>query len=282
MVLRFQEILKRGAGESLENWNVPFFRVGGAGTHYPRLDDQGKPMYPPNMHSPAKAFGPAPSVVVETPRDEKAVAKMLEAVGFDGEWFDSHDVEQYLRELGIRLDGHSTFIDIDPALGLGQLSPMLASDSSSEFLESPIRTPPATIRSHNTYLHPLTKEKFVAPTSPILDPTFASEGFFPMQDEVMDLASHYNEGATSNRSTFPIPSLKSALGVPKPSRAEPVTMDVQRLLDSKSGLETTRLQGSVTDMFLEMVDRSVCLGRAPGFRRTDIDAALSMAMLEAF
>ena len=58
MLKRFQEVLKRKAGASLENWHLPFFRVGGAGTHFPRRDDQGNPIYPPNMYSPAKAFGP--------------------------------------------------------------------------------------------------------------------------------------------------------------------------------------------------------------------------------
>src|SRR5204863_6022194 len=58
MSARFQDLLRRKAGESLENWNVPFFHVGGAGTHFPRRDEHGNPIYPPNIFPPAKAFGP--------------------------------------------------------------------------------------------------------------------------------------------------------------------------------------------------------------------------------
>lgn len=68
MRARFQELLKRKAGESLENWNVPFFRIGGAGTHFPRYDDQGTAIYPPNTFHVDKAIGPRPFVAAETPR----------------------------------------------------------------------------------------------------------------------------------------------------------------------------------------------------------------------
>ena len=105
MLNRFQELLKRKAGESLENWNVPFFRIGGAGTHFPRRDDMGRKVYPPNIFSPAKAFGPMPFVVAEIPHSMTTVEQLVEAVGFGGVWFDSHDVEEYLRTKGIFLDG---------------------------------------------------------------------------------------------------------------------------------------------------------------------------------
>lgn len=43
----------------------------------------------------------------------------------------------------------------------------------------------------------------------------------------------------------------------------PVTVDVSKMLE-------------------RIVDGSACLGRAPGFRRKDIDNALVMALQEAF
>ena len=46
--------------------------------------------------------------------------------GYQGEWFDPHDVEHYLRAKGLRLDGLSTWLDLDvnevPALEATQLN----------------------------------------------------------------------------------------------------------------------------------------------------------------
>lgn len=130
MVTRFQELLKRTAGESLENWNVPFFRVGGAGTHYPRMGRDGTYSYPPNIHSPAKAFGPMYMPNPETPRQEQTLEQLLQAIGFGGIWFDSHDVESYLQEKGIHINAQSTFVDVDASI----LSPpgSLTLDASSQ------------------------------------------------------------------------------------------------------------------------------------------------------
>lgn len=112
MIPRFQKLLKRGADEALEFWSVPFFHIGGAGMHYPRKDQQGNPIYPPNMHPAVKAFGPIPFYLAETPHEKKSVDDLLAAIGFDGEWFDSNDVEGFLREKGIFLDGHSSFVEL--------------------------------------------------------------------------------------------------------------------------------------------------------------------------
>ncbi|KAL9620472.1 MAG: hypothetical protein Q9160_005057 [Pyrenula sp. 1 TL-2023] len=112
----FQELLKRAAGESLENWNVPFFRVGGAGTHYPRIGRDGTYSYPPNIHSPAKAFGPMYMPNPETPRQEQTLEQLLQAIGFGGKWFDSHDVESYLQEKGIHISAQSSFVDVDASI----------------------------------------------------------------------------------------------------------------------------------------------------------------------
>lgn len=38
----------------------------------------------------------------------------------------------------------------------------------------------------------------------------------------------------------------------------------------------------ITNMVVEMVAQAVCLGRAPGFRRVDVDSALTQALQEAF
>jgi hypothetical protein len=97
----FQELSKHNIGESLEDWNYPFFRIGGAGTHYPRLDDQGKSLHYLNVHSPAKALQLALPRMGKASNKGESVEKMLKTMGLEGDWFDAHDVEQYVHEKGI-------------------------------------------------------------------------------------------------------------------------------------------------------------------------------------
>lgn len=109
---RLRELLKRSSSENLESWAAPFFHLGGAGTHYPRIDARGHSILPPNM----RAIGPLLSP--ETPQPENATTEqLLTLTGWDGEWFDANDVEQYLRaEKGLRLDGQSAFGEVEVPL----------------------------------------------------------------------------------------------------------------------------------------------------------------------
>ena len=240
MQLRFQELLKRGNGESLENWKAPFFQVGGAGSHFPGLDERGQPMYPPNMYSPARAIGPSPFVLAETPRNEKSVDQILGATGFDGEWFDSRDVEQYLRSLGIKLDGNSSFIEVDPAVTTGppltgHVSAVSDSESSSDSRESPMRTPPATAWERSSHAQNALNEEYA--TLGRMEPTDTTEGFFPLQDKLSTFGT--SQGFTMpGNGTFPATEPGFSMSL-QAGTVTPITVDVQKLLDSKSDVDLT-------------------------------------------
>ncbi|KAI9878921.1 MAG: hypothetical protein M1823_006895, partial [Watsoniomyces obsoletus] len=106
------------------------------------------------MLSPEKALvsqdmGPYKTVWgdAETPRVEaNDVPSLLEAIGYGGEWFDSHDVEEYLKTKGIFLDGHSSFVEVDPSVIFPRLptrSQTINSGTSSSMSpnENLLRTP---------------------------------------------------------------------------------------------------------------------------------------------
>lgn len=265
MLGRFQELLKRRAGESLENWNVPFFHIGGAGTHFPRLDEQGQAVYPPNILSPARAFGPLALPTAETPRDEATMELLLESIGFGGVWFDSHDVESYLRTKGLHLDGNSSFVDIDPS-AVDRAPPLLlhsnSSTSSRSSGVSPLSSSPRTSILDTTlqiadpnYPFQELPDPF-GPDSLIIYPTF--------QDKVTTYpAADFQHQQPQSPSR--VPDFQDILYHHQRhnSSTQPVTVDVSKLLD-------------------RIVEGSACLGRAPGFRRKDIDNALVMAIQEAF
>ena len=131
---RVDHTVRRTKRESLENWKVPAFHVGGAGLHYPRLPMDGEATPPEswaNAHSP-RPFHRVPS---DTPvRDEDYPNRLVELANIEGEWLDSSDVEQYLKKKGLHLDGHSSIAEIevdDPVPGLVSDFPATSPQSAS-------------------------------------------------------------------------------------------------------------------------------------------------------
>ncbi|KAJ5741615.1 hypothetical protein N7533_011024 [Penicillium manginii] len=97
---RFLQLLKGGCMDSLEIPSLPFYNIGGAGAHFPDLDKNGNAMYPPKCRTPRRVLGIFPqSNLTSTGADEA-----LETHGLGGDWFDSRDVEGYLRRHGVDVD----------------------------------------------------------------------------------------------------------------------------------------------------------------------------------
>ncbi|KAK2855621.1 hypothetical protein FQN49_005010 [Arthroderma sp. PD_2] len=107
----YNTLLQRRADEPLEFLEKPYFCVGKAGMHYPRRDDLGNDIFPPNIQSLDQIFGTLHSQSGETPKF-KSVEEFLEKLGFGGDWFDCQDVEGYLKTKGIHLGNLSTFVEI--------------------------------------------------------------------------------------------------------------------------------------------------------------------------
>ncbi|PYH49125.1 bZIP transcription factor [Aspergillus saccharolyticus JOP 1030-1] len=81
-----------------EDWKeIPFFSLGGAGTHYPwSAAKAGLASY---LHRPGVRWVVLPEPLLQFPPNlQKALA---------GDWFDMGDLEGYLREKGVRLFAHS-------------------------------------------------------------------------------------------------------------------------------------------------------------------------------
>jgi hypothetical protein len=204
------------------------------------------------MHSAASVFRPLRWLEVETPRAESTTERMLEAIGYGGDWFDSHDVEEYLKTKGIHLDGTSSFIEIDPsAISL----PPLTSTASTPTLDaagSPIRTPSSSVTPH--------LEGFLDQE---VQQTFGNNAIY----DFMATAENPEKTTWSNTLDFGFaqqlddytPTLQDLIG----NKQTAVTMDVSKFLE-------------------RMVDGAACLGRAPGFRRGHIDNALALSLQEAF
>jgi hypothetical protein len=175
---RFKSILARGTDEELDSWDSPFIHLGGAGTHYPRRDAQGNVVARPNAWT-VRRIGPLSSNMVRaenTLEPSRSYDLNVDLTGFEGEWFDSFDVEGYLeQEKGCRIDPKSSFaevlIDVDeddhniasnafridysrsPSQGTLSDTPSFSGGSSSSSSLSATNTPPndgATSNSINS------------------------------------------------------------------------------------------------------------------------------------
>ncbi|GFF70420.1 hypothetical protein IFM53868_00303 [Aspergillus udagawae] len=98
---RFRQLLMGGRTDPLEVLGLPFYSVGGAGTHFPDVDEEGNAVYPVNSRLPRRVLGILPWEELGTKGGEEA----LEVYGLGGEWFDSRDVEGYLRLHGVDVNG---------------------------------------------------------------------------------------------------------------------------------------------------------------------------------
>ena len=135
-----KDLIERGVNQNLELWDVPAWHVGGAGLHYPRVGIDASST-PPEWWAREGPTGPFRPPHPETPvSDSMPVKEVIEKIGFDGDWFDSNDVEQYLHSKGLHLDGQSSIVELKeddsiPALdenrGPWTSSPAVSSSQSS-------------------------------------------------------------------------------------------------------------------------------------------------------
>jgi hypothetical protein len=95
-----------GCTDSLELFGLPFYGVGGAGAHFPDVDAEGNPVFPVNRRMPRRILGIVPGAGAGDGdgRDGER-EQALVAYGLGGEWFDCRDVEGYLREEGVDVNG---------------------------------------------------------------------------------------------------------------------------------------------------------------------------------
>ncbi|KAF2236059.1 hypothetical protein EV356DRAFT_498889 [Viridothelium virens] len=121
---RFKSILTKSTSESLEFWQTPFIRLGGAGTHYPRLNDDGTAYVAPNTYN-VRQVGPDSNLIQLRSVDDGSVYcdLLIDISGYEGEWFDPTDIEGYLASKGIYIDPQSSFADFQiPESELPELS----------------------------------------------------------------------------------------------------------------------------------------------------------------
>lgn len=311
---RFKRALSRGPHESLDCWEAPFIHLGGAGTHYPRKDAFGNVIPVPNSWN-VRSIGPLKkTIVVENPSNPAEYHSLsVDLGGLDGEWFDAYDVQGYLEEeKGLFINAQDSFaefymeVEDDMNFGAGSLgfstgtdinlfpdqSPTLSNASSSS--TSPASDSSATTNMSfgsgmdrsNTTTYPFgidingsTFNQFerLSEVDFTFDASLGLDGDVNFGTNTLkDFGGNMvNMGLNFTRTA------EEALPVVKQKTKRPVLVDVTKLIEGKISPTVCSIE-QFTDLILEIVSRGICLGRAPGFRRKDVDLALKIAVIQAY
>lgn len=112
---RFQQLLSGGCHDPLEISSVPFYSVGGAGTHYPDVDESGRPIYPSNIGMPRQVLSILPNAdLANEPKTGWSSENILNICGLGGRWFDSRDAEGFLYVYGVDVLDSGPFPPVRP------------------------------------------------------------------------------------------------------------------------------------------------------------------------
>ena len=252
ILLKTKAILSRSAYEPLGNFDSAVLHIGGAGLHYPR-DPQSKEEEPVGGWYRERSTGP---FAYHRAQIKAPIGffphKIAEWVGLDGVWFDSHDVESYLRTKCLYLNGSSSsaVMEVDDVPESG------SSPSRSESLSSA-----GGLEDHAIY---------------------DSESLVDVQR-----FAAFDDYCESVRQVFRATQGGPADELPR-SRKKRVTINVDQLVERMYFPEETchplplYMKTWLTRGAAVLNAESVCLGRTLGYKRELVDAALAQVLQEAW
>lgn len=144
---RVEDVIKKTSSDSLSKWCAPYVHVGGAGTFYPPPDSEMNSGLMPKFRT-GFSMGPFSSRITEA--GEYIQDDMQCSLdGFDGEFFDSNDVEGYLHGRGVDIPPTADFVTVE--LDLSELSSPRSSRSSRSSAPAESPQTPEVIDDGFTY-----------------------------------------------------------------------------------------------------------------------------------
>ncbi|KAH7086288.1 hypothetical protein FB567DRAFT_67126 [Paraphoma chrysanthemicola] len=297
---RFKMMLSRSVNEDLDFWETPFIHLGGAGTHYPRKDGNGNILAKKNMWT-IRQIGPLEKHMVRLENIADGRWQELDDVdlsAFEGQWFDAHDVQGYLEEhWGCRPNPKSSFaeciIEEDVELEAPGATHLERHDTSGRRASDASDTPELvhSTASSSTASSTTTSVSHPADLYKVPDPPFGLDMSYQ--------APQYSHGANDFSKFSHIDlSFDQTLGLdlapgfdygfPADNSFGEMNMALDLMEDSREVLpvvKQTRKKSAVLQLNIlvdEIIKHGVCLGRAPGFRRKDVDMAVKKALITAF
>ena len=124
IVRRLEFCMSRAQHEDLCHWASPFTNLGGAGTHFPQDGTDAAAQWGPAGNQGAShpgrpqeltSFSMGPFVAgVQQVRDERLDGRThITVPGFEGGYFDTDEIELYLRRLGVFIPQRADFVEAE-------------------------------------------------------------------------------------------------------------------------------------------------------------------------
>ncbi|MCJ1309603.1 hypothetical protein MMC25_003263 [Agyrium rufum] len=292
----------------LENFNFPVLHLGGSGLHFPRAADPRYQAPPPGWDRDVN-FGPRPWGSAQISGTERmSASEITDLANMEGEWYDANDVESYLRKVkGLRLDGSLNEAEIEVEMDIPsepaytRHSPLTQLSAHSDYVlpkplpqvQHPVTT---TTRSDDLYqdesdslAHYLDGRYGGVQTGATDDPWQPvlpqAWGYtLPPTPQIPTSMQSQNSDNGNVNITY-TPGLGTELQRMKTKKK--IMIDVNRLLDSKSILlrnppfdfRTCKIANLYAHTVIN--SQSICVGRAPGYRKESVDSALSEVIQQA-
>jgi hypothetical protein len=128
---RLERKMDATSKDPLYNWRTPFVHLGGSGTYYPLDEDISGTLMP--KFRTGMSMGPFSSSVISARENLMESDFRIALPGFEGEFFDSNDVEKYLRGRGINIPPNTEFLAIDlDLLSINDIPSPMSTHSESE------------------------------------------------------------------------------------------------------------------------------------------------------
>lgn len=113
LLARLTEKLQRSSSKGLlNNWSAPFVHLGGSGTYYPLPQEDISSNLMPKLRT-GRSMGPLTTEAMSAREKHMIDNFTCSAEGFEGKYFDSNDVESYLRSKGIDIAPHTDYVTVD-------------------------------------------------------------------------------------------------------------------------------------------------------------------------
>lgn len=313
---RLRAGLKKSKEESMHYWQFPFLQLGGAGSHVPGFSST---TTPPNMSpfqsgedghrigssgtierfkhpNASSGFGIGPfTEAVSEARDKRIGSRMrINLPGFQGDFYDSDEVELYLQERGVSIGAAQDFVTVEVDMNLFDDE----ADGQSLMLSHSTTPPPANIFGSSsadlggfTGMHGLDASNGFGAQNMHSTGSLSSSSLSPHQSpgsssDDTTILTMPDASATGNWPSSMLLPTTTAATVDDPMANMFATSGAGAFGDSNffafSGLDAN--QGSkrivtidVNRFIQELVERTTCLGRSPGFRPKDVNTAFWIA-----
>ena len=248
--------------------------VMGAGLHFRNNGSEGGNPTEVKEHW---TVGPFPIDRSEhTPPVEFFPYQIAQWVGLEGTWYDSFDVEAFLRRKGVYVDetSQAAIMEIDEPYVPGP-EPTLSPSSSSSLTFSGPQSPLSDVQS-------LESNFFATNVDEMLSHMQTSTADFGKDTDMAFADTYFPDVSAKLIDAGSSPAAFAAF-IPQPPAQftkRTVVLDVEKLVDGK--FVPFWLAEAQANSHPALTSETVCLGRGPGYRKDNVEAALNRTLAEAF